>query len=141
MGWKFNHNEESFEKAVGISRNEVPQSSKEIIEAIMSGKDKDIVRVAVVVFLTGEAFLSSDNPVALLMTLASPELRESKPSHLVENIYRSIKMLINEFGETLVAESLSRLIADGLTLNSILAFVRKGDEIITSITDKMFDET
>ena len=96
MSWKFNHDAETFAEAVGISSLEIPQSEEELFEALMSGKDKDLVRVAVTVFFAGEEALDRMNPAAIILHYRIPEEVMRKKSKQVENIYRVFKKVIEE---------------------------------------------
>jgi len=96
MSWKFNHDAEAFAEAVGISRDEIPQTEEELFEALMSGDDRDLVRAAVTVFFAGEEALDRMNPEAIILHYRIPEEVMQRKSKQVENIYRVFKRIIEE---------------------------------------------
>ena len=91
--WRFNHSAETLKEAVGLTKEDLPKSGREVIKALQEEGEKGLVKVATLIVVVQEELLDLCHPVALLWGVFD----DTPLSRRVERIYKSLKELKEEY--------------------------------------------
>ena len=128
MSWKFNHESDRIEEAVGVREEEIPQDSEELFEALVSGEERDLVRAACTIFFVSEMVKESFSrtPLYPLIYLAVPFVE--KKSEMIEIIYRNLKYLLSEEDRVKTAEVITKSVGETLKMLRTLEALESAKE-------------